>query len=259
MSQEKIFHLQGHGRRGGDDALGCQQGTSGVLPRRRRAPGARDPGLLLRQPVRQSGQCAGARGDHRARDLGADGARAATPWCAASAPAARSPGSRTTSRAPRRSVDMVLADPAGSVLAHFATTGTAAGEDDAVAGRRDRRGFRAAGGGFLARRPPPTASRDAEAFRTCRELLAREGIIAGTSTGTLLAAALRYCREQRAAEARGDLRLRQRQQVPLQGLQRLLDARSGIPRARAPRRSARSHRAAARRARRGHGELHRDA
>src|SRR5206468_2225536 len=37
---------------------------------------------------------------------------------------------------------------------------------------------------------------DAEAFRTCRELLAREGIIAGTSTGTLLAAALRYCREQ---------------------------------------------------------------
>ena len=42
MSQEKIFHLQGHGRRGGDDALGCQQGTSGVLPRRRRASGARD-------------------------------------------------------------------------------------------------------------------------------------------------------------------------------------------------------------------------
>src|SRR5881227_3889135 len=37
---------------------------------------------------------------------------------------------------------------------------------------------------------------DSEAFRTCRELLAREGIIAGTSTGTLLAAALRYCREQ---------------------------------------------------------------
>jgi cystathionine beta-synthase len=37
---------------------------------------------------------------------------------------------------------------------------------------------------------------DAEAFRTCRELLAREGVIAGTSTGTLLAAALRYCREQ---------------------------------------------------------------
>jgi cystathionine beta-synthase len=37
---------------------------------------------------------------------------------------------------------------------------------------------------------------DAEAFKTCRELLKKEGIIAGTSTGTLLAAALRYCREQ---------------------------------------------------------------
>ena len=39
---------------------------------------------------------------------------------------------------------------------------------------------------------------DAEAFQTCRELLLKEGIIAGTSTGTLLAAApLRYCREQK--------------------------------------------------------------
>jgi cystathionine beta-synthase len=39
---------------------------------------------------------------------------------------------------------------------------------------------------------------DAEAFRTCRELLSREGIIAGTSTGTLLAATLRYCRAQQS-------------------------------------------------------------
>ena len=31
---------QGHGRRGGDDALGRQQGAPRVLPRRRRAPGA---------------------------------------------------------------------------------------------------------------------------------------------------------------------------------------------------------------------------
>jgi cystathionine beta-synthase len=37
---------------------------------------------------------------------------------------------------------------------------------------------------------------DPEAFATCRELLKQEGIIAGTSTGTLLAAALRYCRAQ---------------------------------------------------------------
>src|SRR5438105_1931112 len=61
-----------------------------------------------------------------------------------------------------------------------------------------------------------------------------------------------------ALAARRDLRLRQRQQVSLQGLQRLLDARSGIPRARALRGSARSHRSAALGARRGDGELDRD-
>jgi cystathionine beta-synthase len=37
---------------------------------------------------------------------------------------------------------------------------------------------------------------DTDAMAACRELLAREGIIAGTSSGILLAAALRYCREQ---------------------------------------------------------------
>ena len=37
---------------------------------------------------------------------------------------------------------------------------------------------------------------DAEAFTACRALLHQEGILAGTSSGTLLAAALRYCREQ---------------------------------------------------------------
>jgi cystathionine beta-synthase len=37
---------------------------------------------------------------------------------------------------------------------------------------------------------------DREAFHTQRELLKKEGIIAGSSTGTLLSAALRYCREQ---------------------------------------------------------------
>ncbi len=37
---------------------------------------------------------------------------------------------------------------------------------------------------------------DAESFLTARELLAREGLLGGSSTGTLLAAALRYCRAQ---------------------------------------------------------------
>ena len=37
---------------------------------------------------------------------------------------------------------------------------------------------------------------DEESFATARELLRAEGILGGSSTGTLLAAALRYCREQ---------------------------------------------------------------
>ncbi len=37
---------------------------------------------------------------------------------------------------------------------------------------------------------------DDESFSTARELLKREGILGGSSTGTLLASALRYCREQ---------------------------------------------------------------
>ena len=38
---------------------------------------------------------------------------------------------------------------------------------------------------------------DAEAFHTARELLKKEGVLAGSSVGTLLAATLHYCREQK--------------------------------------------------------------
>jgi cystathionine beta-synthase len=94
-------------------------------------------------------------------------------------------------------VELVLADPVGSGLASFATTGR-------LPQKMTPWQVEGIGGDSV----PPVAdfSRvaaaysipDAEAFRTCRELLAREGIIAGTSTGTLLAATLRYCRAQRA-------------------------------------------------------------
>ncbi|MFO0828358.1 MAG: pyridoxal-phosphate dependent enzyme [Phycisphaerales bacterium] len=39
---------------------------------------------------------------------------------------------------------------------------------------------------------------DAEAFHAARDLLRKEGILAGSSVGTLFAAALRYCREQKS-------------------------------------------------------------
>ena len=94
-------------------------------------------------------------------------------------------------------VEMVLADPAGSILADYAKTGHVAQSSGSWL-------VEGIGGDSI----PPVADfshvkstytiPDAEAFRTCRELLKKEGIIAGTSTGTLLAAALRYCREQKS-------------------------------------------------------------
>jgi cystathionine beta-synthase len=97
--------------------------------------------------------------------------------------------------APR--VEMVLADPVGSMLAHYVHTGelTTAQRTWLVEG---------IGEDFipsicdLSRVKAAYSIPDAEAFHACRELLAKEGILAGTSTGTLVAAALRYCREQKS-------------------------------------------------------------
>ena len=92
-------------------------------------------------------------------------------------------------------VELVLADPVGSVLADFVRTGKP--------GHGERSWLVEGIGGDsvpavadLSRVKKAYTIPDAEAFRTCRELLKKEGIIAGTSSGTLLAAALRYCREQ---------------------------------------------------------------
>jgi cystathionine beta-synthase len=93
------------------------------------------------------------------------------------------------------SVEMVLADPFGSMLASYVKTGKV---ETAV------RSWLVEGIGEdfippicdLSRVKKAYTIPDAEAFKACRELLAKEGILAGTSTGTLLSAALRYCREQ---------------------------------------------------------------
>ncbi len=91
--------------------------------------------------------------------------------------------------------DVILADPEGSILADLVNTGTAA----ETVGSWVVEGI---GEDFV---PPVSdmslANRaytipDKEALEASRELLAREGIMSGSSTGTLLAAALRYCREQ---------------------------------------------------------------
>jgi cystathionine beta-synthase len=90
--------------------------------------------------------------------------------------------------------EMILADPAGSILAPLVETGkmTAAGSwavegigEDFVPPNADL---------SLVRKAYVVA--DAESFATARELLLQEGVLAGSSSGTLLAAALRHCRAQ---------------------------------------------------------------
>jgi cystathionine beta-synthase len=95
---------------------------------------------------------------------------------------------------PRRGVEMVLADPTGSILYEWVKTGKMV-----EAGSWAVEGI---GEDFI----PDNADMsfvtdafeidDAESFATARELLRKEGILGGSSTGTLLAGALRYCRQQ---------------------------------------------------------------
>jgi cystathionine beta-synthase len=91
-------------------------------------------------------------------------------------------------------VEFVLADPEGSVLAPLVKTG-----ELPKAGSWLVEGI---GEDFLPSICDLSSVRsaytipDAESFWTARALLHRQGILGGSSTGTSLAAALRYCRDQ---------------------------------------------------------------
>ena len=95
---------------------------------------------------------------------------------------------------PRRGIEMVLADPTGSVLYEYVKTG-----ELVTAGSWAVEGI---GEDFIPDIADMSLVTDAyeiddeESFSTARELLRQEGILGGSSTGTMLAAALRYCRAQ---------------------------------------------------------------
>ncbi len=90
--------------------------------------------------------------------------------------------------------EIVLADPVGSVLAEYIATGHLGNAGSWI--------VEGIGEDFI----PPIADlsrvrkaysiSDEESCLTARELLREEGIFGGSSSGTLMAAALRYCREQ---------------------------------------------------------------
>ncbi len=95
-------------------------------------------------------------------------------------------------------VDLILADPEGSVLADYINKGEF-GESGSWLVEGIGEDFIPDIADFSQVRKAYSIS-DAESFATARELLRKEGLLAGSSTGTLLAGALRYCREQRTAK-----------------------------------------------------------
>ncbi len=92
-------------------------------------------------------------------------------------------------------LEMVLADPEGSILAEYIRTGEISKEVGSWLVEGIGEDFIPPVSDLSYTRHAYTVS-DADAFAAARELLNKEGIIAGSSSGTLLAAALRYCREQ---------------------------------------------------------------
>ena len=91
-------------------------------------------------------------------------------------------------------MEMILADPTGSILYEWVKTG-----------KLEKAGSWAVEGigeDFIPDIADMSLVNDAfeiddiESFAVARELLAKEGILAGSSTGTLLGGALRYCRQQ---------------------------------------------------------------
>ncbi|CAN7210196.1 pyridoxal-phosphate dependent enzyme [Pseudoxanthomonas sp. LjRoot168] len=91
--------------------------------------------------------------------------------------------------------EMVLADPVGSILTQYINEGTLSTKSGSWLVEGIGEDFLPQISDF-SRVKKAYAISDAESFHTARELLAKEGILGGSSTGTLLAAALKYCREQ---------------------------------------------------------------
>ena len=92
-------------------------------------------------------------------------------------------------------VEVILADPVGSILAEYINTGHLSNKSSSWLVEGIGEDFIPEIADF-SRVTKAYSISDAESFAAARELLLQEGLLAGPSTGTLLAAALQYCREQ---------------------------------------------------------------
>jgi len=91
--------------------------------------------------------------------------------------------------------EFILADPVGSILAEYINDGVLSDKSASWMVEGIGEDFLPSISDFSRVRKAYAIS-DKESFLTARELLAKEGVLGGSSTGTLLAAALKYCREQ---------------------------------------------------------------
>ena len=91
--------------------------------------------------------------------------------------------------------ELILADPVGSILTQYINEGTLSTKSASWMVEGIGEDFLPVISDF-SRVKKAYAISDKESFLAARELLAKEGVLGGSSTGTLLAAALRYCAEQ---------------------------------------------------------------
>ncbi len=91
--------------------------------------------------------------------------------------------------------ELILADPVGSILEDYINRGDIVEKSASWMVEGIGEDFLPSISDFT-RVKKAYAISDKESFLTARELLEKEGILGGSSTGTLLAAALEYCREQ---------------------------------------------------------------
>lgn len=96
-------------------------------------------------------------------------------------------------------VDLILADPEGSILAEYINNGHLGTKSSSWLVEGIGEDFIPDIADFSSVRKAYSIT-DAESFAAARGLLRDEGLLAGSSTGTLLCAALKYCREQTEAK-----------------------------------------------------------
>jgi len=96
-------------------------------------------------------------------------------------------------------IEIILADPVGSILAEYINTGNLSDKSSSWLVEGIGEDFIPDIADF-SKVTRAYAISDAESFAAARGLLRSEGILAGSSSGTLLAAALKYCREQSEAK-----------------------------------------------------------